>query len=267
MDLIEPPIGKTFAEGISNTNKNFWTIVINNLLCQLTSLLAGITLIGLLIVPAIYGGYLESLIRANRGEQIKIGDFYKRGFAKFFSLLGASILILLFIALGLGLTFLSVVFIPGIFSFLALIVILVPILYYIICWYFLVYVIVDKETDCGAFEAFEKSKNLINYVSGWWHSSIFIGLLGIVYILIEVIFFLFEFNNVSVFLILGARLLFSLFIYPFLFMIPVAFYNASVVPAVENNMNVEIDSSKTVNEVQESEENNNEGAYKNPFKR
>ena len=50
-------------------------------------------------------------------------------------------------------------------------------------------------------------------------------------------------------------------------MIPVSFYNASVVPAVENNMNVEIDSSKTVNEVQESEENNNEGAYKNPFKR
>ncbi len=36
---------------------------------------ASITLIGLIVVPAILGGYAESLIRIKRNQSVEVGDF------------------------------------------------------------------------------------------------------------------------------------------------------------------------------------------------
>ena len=43
---------------------------------------ASITLIGLIVVPAILGGYAESLIRIKRNQSVEVGDFFTPGFKK-----------------------------------------------------------------------------------------------------------------------------------------------------------------------------------------
>ena len=54
--------------------------------------LFAITIIGLLALPAIWGGYIGSMIRLNQGVKVEIGDFVKLGLNSFGPLLGAKII-------------------------------------------------------------------------------------------------------------------------------------------------------------------------------
>ena len=101
----------------------------------------GITIIGILAIPAVIGGYVESMIRMARGEKVGIGGFFKTGFNKFGTLLGTSILSFLGIVIG----------------FICLII---PGIYLMIRWYFLYQVIVDR--NASVFKSFKQSADMVS---------------------------------------------------------------------------------------------------------
>jgi len=51
--------------------------IANTVIFFIVCFLLGVTIIGLLAIPAVLGGYTESLIRAARGDKLGIGDFSK----------------------------------------------------------------------------------------------------------------------------------------------------------------------------------------------
>ena len=114
--------------------------IVNTILVGVSCVFLGITVIGLLAIPAVIGGYVESMIRMARGEKVGIGDFFKTGFNRFGTLLGASILSFLGIVIG----------------FICLII---PGIYLMIRWYFLYQVIVDR--DASVFESFKQSADMV----------------------------------------------------------------------------------------------------------
>ena len=115
--------------------------IVNTILVGVSCVFLGITVIGLLAIPAVIGGYVESMVRMARGEKVGIGDFFKTGFNRFGTLLGASILSLLGIVIG----------------FICLII---PGIYLMIRWYFIYQVIVDK--DASVFESFKQSADMVS---------------------------------------------------------------------------------------------------------
>ena len=131
--------------------------VVNTVIFGFVCVILCVTIIGILAIPAVVGGYTESMIRAARGEKVEIGDFFKIGFNKFGTLLGAGILIFLGVAIGL-------------------ICFVLPGIYLMIRWFFVTQLIVDK--NAGISEAFQQSGKMV--------SSIFWEVLA-VFILITVI--------------------------------------------------------------------------------
>jgi len=115
--------------------------IANTIIMIVVCVILAITIIGILAIPAISGGYTESMIRIARGEAVGIGDFLKIGFNHFGTLLGAGILSVL--AIGVG-----------------LICFIIPGIYLMIRWFFIIQLIVDK--NCEIFEAFEKSSKIVN---------------------------------------------------------------------------------------------------------
>ena len=115
--------------------------IANTIILFLVCAMLCFTIIGILAIPAAVGGYTESMIRLAKGENVGIGDFLKLGFSKFGTLLGAGILSVIGIGIGL-LCFI----IPGI--------------YLMIRWFFVVQLIVDK--DFGISDAFRKSGEMID---------------------------------------------------------------------------------------------------------
>ena len=141
-------IEKAFDGGFNAAKDNYITIWVNGFLAGLASLLAAITIVGILIIPAIWGGYIESLLRIRRGEDVKIGSFFKAGFKQW-----GSLFILFFLS-----------FLALMFGFLLLIV---PGIYLMIAWYFILYVKLDNP-ELTSFEVFGKSKALVSNI-GWWN--------------------------------------------------------------------------------------------------
>ncbi len=114
--------------------------IVNTILVVVSCVFLAITVIGILAIPAVLGGYVESMIRMARGEKVGIGDFFKTGFNRFGILLGTTILSFLGIVIG----------------FICLII---PGIYLMIRWYFLYQVIVDR--DASVFESFKQSADMV----------------------------------------------------------------------------------------------------------
>ena len=108
--------------------ENVALCIANTIIMIVVCVILAITIIGIIAIPAISGGYTESMIRIARGESIGIGDFLKTGFNHFGTLLTATILSLL--AIGVG-----------------LICFIIPGIYLMIRWFFIVQLIVDKNCD------------------------------------------------------------------------------------------------------------------------
>lgn len=138
-----------FHEGIKIARERYILIFVNTLIMLITVIGASITLIGLIVVPAILGGYAESLIRIKRNQSVEVGDFFTPGFKKnrWVKLLLAAIVYC--VGVGVGLFFLII---PGI--------------YLSVIWFFVFQLIVD--TDVSIEAAFEKSRNLVHKRMGFW---------------------------------------------------------------------------------------------------
>ena len=150
--LENSTIESIYKQGFQSILDHIVICIVNTVIFFIVCFLLGITVIGLLAIPAMIGGYTESLIRAARGDKVGIGDFFKAGFNKFGTLLGAGILFLLGVGIGL-----ICAIIPGI--------------YLMIRWFFVTYLIVDK--DIGVSEAFQKSGEMVSNIF-WEVLAVFI---------------------------------------------------------------------------------------------
>jgi len=143
-DNIIPPedlnIEKIFQDAFRTMVDQIVACIVNTMLVGISCVFLAITVIGILAIPAVLGGYVESMIRMARGEKVGIGDFFKTGFNRFGTLLGTTILSFLGIIIG----FFCLV-IPGI--------------YLMIRWYFLYQNIVDR--DASVFESFKQSADMV----------------------------------------------------------------------------------------------------------
>ena len=133
-------IEKIFQDAFRTMVDQIVACIINTILVGVSCVFLAITVIGILAIPAVLGGYVESMIRMARGEKVGIGDFFKTGFNRFGTLLGTTILSFLGIIIG----------------FLCLII---PGIYLMIRWYFLYQNIVDR--DASVFESFKQSADMV----------------------------------------------------------------------------------------------------------
>ena len=150
--LERPTIESIYKQGFQSILDHIVICIVNTVIFFIVCFLLGITVIGLLAIPAMIGGYTESLIRAARGDKVGIGDFFKVGFNKLGTLLGSGILFILGVGIGL-------------------ICFIIPGIYLMVRWFFVSYLIVDK--GVGVSEAFEKSGEMVSNIF-WEVLAVFI---------------------------------------------------------------------------------------------
>ena len=85
-------VNKIYSSSFTNFTNQIVPIIANTLIVIVASCILTITVIGVLLVPAVKGGYLQSMIDASRGKKINIGDFLSSKFSKWGTLLGAGVL-------------------------------------------------------------------------------------------------------------------------------------------------------------------------------
>ena len=182
-----------FSIGFELGKWNYWTIFFNYLIYMVVCILAGITIVGILILPAILVGFVRFLLKAARGEEVDIGDSLSAGFKN-----------------GMwwkALSF-SIIYIVGIT--LALMLLIVPGLYLLAGWALGFYLLVDKEMLPQ--EALSKSRDLVHQL-GFWKIFVVVITLAIIT------------GITSIFPILD---LFVIFLMPFLMMTQTAVYENAI---------------------------------------
>ena len=150
-------IKKGIQGGIDITNSNYVVIWANGIIAFLASFLAAITIIGILAIPAIWIGYIESLLRIRRGGKVDFGAFFKVGFKQWWPLFVLVLLMFLGILAGFML-----LIIPGV--------------YLSVAWMFATYLKIDREISIS--DAFGESRRLVSN-SGWWLLFLYVLLLGV----------------------------------------------------------------------------------------
>ena len=120
-----------------------FTIFANTALFLVAVVICGVTVVGLVAVPGIVGGYVESMLRAIRGQDQAIGRFLKVGFinGRWRQLLG------IWVMQSIG----------TVFGFMLLVL---PGLYLSIVWTFVWIYAVDKKTK--VIESFTLSRKLVH---------------------------------------------------------------------------------------------------------
>ena len=150
-------IKKGIQGGIDITNSNYVVIWANGIIAFLASFFAAITIIGILAIPAIWIGYIESLLRIRRGGKVDFGAFFKVGFKQWWPLFVLVLLMFLGILAGYML-----LIIPGV--------------YLSVAWMFAIYLKIDR--DISISDAFGESRRLVSN-SGWWLLFLYVLLLGV----------------------------------------------------------------------------------------
>jgi len=190
-----------FLIGFELGKRNYWTIFFNFLIFIVVCFCAAITVVGILILPAIVVGFIKFLLKAARGEEVDVGDSLSAGFKN-----GMWWKALLF----------SIIYIVGIA--LGLMLLIAPGLYLITAWALGIYLLADKEMLPT--EALGKSRELVHQLGFWKIFAVVIALT----ITTEL---------TSIFPILG---LFIIFLMPFIMMTYVAIYeNAISNPSTTTN--------------------------------
>ena len=132
-------INELYKNSINILWDNIVLCVANTFILIVVCFLFAITVIGLLALPSIVGGYIGSMIRLVLGNDVEIGDFIKLGLNDFGSLLGAKIIY------QIG------VFIGCLFFIL-------PGLYLMMKWSFVNHLIINQKKSIG--DAFSESSNM-----------------------------------------------------------------------------------------------------------
>ena len=69
-----------FSSGFQLGKSNYWTIFFNVLLYGVIYVVFIITILGILLLPALGVGFYKFLLRAARGENVDVGDSLSEGF-------------------------------------------------------------------------------------------------------------------------------------------------------------------------------------------
>ena len=120
---------------------NIVVCIANTIIAIISSILLAITLIGILFIPAVWGGYVNSIIKMTLGQKIEIGKFFSAGFDRWSTLL-----------------FANIIYVIGIF--LGLIFLIIPGIYLMIRWFFITQIIMYEKLNSS--EAFTKSGEIIS---------------------------------------------------------------------------------------------------------
>jgi hypothetical protein len=184
---------KYFSIGFELGKRNYWTIFFNYLIYAVLCICAGITIVGIFILPAILVGFVRFLLKAARGEEVDIGDSLSAGFKNgmWWKALSFSIIYIVGITLGLML-------------------LIAPGLYLLTGWALGFYLLVDKEMLPQ--EALSKSRELVHQL-GFWKIFVVVITLAI----ITGITFTFPILD-----------LFVIFLMPFLMMTQTAVYENAI---------------------------------------
>lgn len=185
--------GEYFSIGFELGKRNYWTIFFNYLIYAVLCICAGITIVGIFILPAILVGFVRFLLKAARGEDVEIGDSLSAGFKNgmWWKALSFSIIYIVGITLGLML-------------------LIAPGLYLLTGWAVGFYLLVDKEMPPQ--EALTKSRELVHQL-GFWKIFVVVITLAIIT------------GITSIFPILD---LFVIFLMPFLMMTQTAVYENAI---------------------------------------
>jgi hypothetical protein len=185
--------GEYFSIGFELGKRNYWTIFFNYLIYAVLCICAGITIVGIFILPAILVGFVRFLLKAARGEEVDIGDSLSAGFKNgmWWKALSFSIIYIVGITLGLML-------------------LIAPGLYLLTGWALGFYLLVDKEMLPQ--EALSKSRELVHQL-GFWKIFVVVITLAIIT------------GITSIFPILD---LFVIFLMPFLMMTQTAVYENAI---------------------------------------
>lgn len=185
--------GEYFSIGFELGKRNYWTIFFNYLIYAVLCICAGITIVGIFILPAILVGFVRFLLKAARGEDVEIGDSLSAGFKNgmWWKALSFSIIYIVGITLGLML-------------------LIAPGLYLLTGWAVGFYLLVDKEMPPQ--EALTKSRELVHQL-GFWKIFVVVITLAIIT------------GITSIFPILD---LFVVFLMPFLMMTQTAVYENAI---------------------------------------
>ena len=182
-----------FSIGFELAKKEYWTIFFNFLIYLIVGICASITVVGLLVVPAIFASFIKFLLKVARGEAVGVGDSFSEGFKD---------------GLWWKALFFTVLYSVGIV--IGIIFFVVPGLYLATAWFLGIYLLVDKSMSPE--EALGKSRELVHQL-GFWKVFVVYMCLSIAMWIISVIPFL----NLIIF-----------FLMPFVMMIYVAVYENSI---------------------------------------
>ncbi|MDA7856952.1 hypothetical protein N9B16_00570 [Gammaproteobacteria bacterium] len=149
---------KALYGGFNFAKSNYVLIWVNGFIAVCATVLASVTIIGLLVVPAIWASFTESLLRTRRGEEVKMGVFFKAGFNQW----GSFFILVLLLALGIIVGF-ALLIIPGI--------------YLLVAWYFVLYLKIDN-SEMSISDSFGKSMDLVTE-AGWFKMFLFVLIINV----------------------------------------------------------------------------------------
>lgn len=141
-------IEECFSFAFQLGKKSYAEVLVRFLITIVLSVIAGFTIIGILLVPALIAGLYKFLIRSARGESKGLMDSWKYGFQN--GMWWKSLLLTIISALGILIGYLFLI-IPGI--------------YLSVAWLLVWFLIVDK--DISVTESFGKSRALVHSLGFW----------------------------------------------------------------------------------------------------
>ncbi len=159
-------VEKYVSIGFQLGKTSYWLILFNTIIYCALSVLVAITVIGLLVLPALITGYCKFLLKVTRGEEVVIADSLSEGFKN--GMWWKTLLYSLIMIIGVSIGYILLI-IPGI--------------YLSIAWSFGFYLVIDK--DMTPLDALQKSRELVHQV-GFWKIlilTIIVGVLGILQII------------------------------------------------------------------------------------
>lgn len=193
---------------------HYSTIFLNTLIFVLCCVLASITIIGILILPALSGGFYNSLIEIAKENEVRVGQIFKKGFSNLLSLLFAAIIQGAFFVFLIIICYLIFLYLGGLGIMIGSLLFLPLLIYFIIAWSFTIFVIVDY--DARAVVSLSRSRYLIHSV-GWWKTVTIFTLSSMLYYVVQLVALL---PTIGTILSIVLPLLMS----PFIAMIYIVYY-------------------------------------------
>ena len=78
--MKEIRVEEYFSIGFQLGKRKYWTIFFNFLIYIILGICASITVVGILVLPALFAGFTRFLLKAARGEEVDVGDSLSEGF-------------------------------------------------------------------------------------------------------------------------------------------------------------------------------------------